>query len=204
MHRRDSVPRPVHMADINLVSVGEVDPNIFEFLSVALNDSLALSCCVLELVIPIDFAFDSRRDQYNSMELLARQAGHPLAGNGKVLGITDVDLFIPILTFVFGQAQLRNRHALVSVFRLRQQFYGLPDSPDLFLERCEKEAIHELGHTFGLVHCGDYRCVMHFSNSIEQVDLKDNLFCPACTPLFQASLEEQRRLATAESTVSPG
>jgi archaemetzincin len=185
------------MADINLVSVGDVDPNVVEFLGMALNDSLGLSCRILNTHAPVDFAFDSRRNQYNSMEILARLAGNHWPGNGKVLGIADVDLFIPILTFVFGQAQLRNRNALVSVFRLRQEFYGLPEAPGLFLERCEKEAIHELGHTFGLVHCSDYSCVMHFSNAIEQVDLKENAFCPACTPLFQASLKEQRLAAAA-------
>jgi archaemetzincin len=180
------------MADINLVSVGDVDPSTVEFLSVALNDSLGLTCRILDTVVPVDFAFDSKRNQYNSMELLARLAGSSWPGNGKILGVADVDLFIPILTFVFGQAQLRNRTALVSVFRLRQQFYGLPEAPELFLERCEKEAIHELGHTFGLVHCKDFSCVMHFSNSIEQVDLKGNAFCPACTPLLEEQMVGSR------------
>jgi archaemetzincin len=72
----------------------------------------------------------------------------------------------------------------MSVFRLHQRFYGLPEDERLFYERCEKEALHELGHTFGLVHCKLYECVMHYSNSIEQVDLKHSRFCPSCSALM--------------------
>ena len=120
------------------------------------------------------------RGQYNSTSLLEKLLETDNSNAGKLLGVADVDLFIPVLTFVFGEAQLGNRGALMSVHRLRQQFYGLPGDERVFYERCEKEAVHELGHAFGLVHCKYFECVMHYSNSIEQVDLKSNEFCKTC------------------------
>ncbi|HXG93242.1 MAG TPA: hypothetical protein VNN73_12900 [Blastocatellia bacterium] len=106
----------------------------------------------------------------------------------KTLGVADVDLFIPIFTFVFGEAQLAGRAALISVHRLRQQFYGLPEDERLFYERCEKEAVHELGNVFGLAHCKRFDCVMRFSNSIEMVDIKTNSFCATCAGLLLKTL----------------
>jgi len=100
-----------------------------------------------------------------------------------VLGVADSDLFIPILTFVFGEAQLGPADAtaaLVSMYRLRQEFYGMPPDPETLSARLLKEALHELGHTFGLRHCADYRCVMSSSPSVENIDLKLAQFCPAC------------------------
>lgn len=97
----------------------------------------------------------------------------------------EVDLFIPILTFVFGQAQLGGRVALMSAHRLHPQFYGLPEDKKLFYSRCEKEANHELGHTRGLTHCRSYDCVMHVCNSVEQVDLKRSSFCATCDALMR-------------------
>jgi len=87
---------------------------------------------------------------------------------------------------VFGEAQLDNQAALTSVHRLRQEFYGLPEDERLFFERCEKESLHELGHAFGLVHCREWECVMHSSNSIEQVDLKGGRCCDRCSALLSS------------------
>jgi archaemetzincin len=94
--------------------------------------------------------------------------------------VTDFDLYIPILTFVFGEAQLGETAALVSTHRLRPEFYGLPHDPRLLQARLLKEALHELGHTFGLRHCSDYLCVMSASHSADRIDLKQADFCPAC------------------------
>jgi len=95
--------------------------------------------------------------------------------------VTEVDLFIPILTFVFGEAQLGDTGALVSTHRLRPEFYGMPNDPELLRVRLLKEALHELGHTLGLQHCPDYLCVMSASHSVERIDLKRAGFCKACT-----------------------
>jgi archaemetzincin len=98
----------------------------------------------------------------------------------KILGVTEVDLFIPIFTFVFGEAQVGSSLALTSTHRLQQQFYGLPEDRESLFARAEKEAVHELGHAFGLPHCRSFDCVMRFSNSVEEVDLKACNFCQLC------------------------
>jgi len=125
-------------------------------------------------------ACDTQRNQHLSTKLLA-MLGKP-EGDQRVVGVTDVDLYAPGLSFVFGEADPLSRTAIVSLCRLRQEYYGLePDEP-LLLDRAVKEAVHELGHTFGLGHCADSRCVMHFSNSLADTDLKGAQFCKRCRP----------------------
>lgn len=129
----------------------------------------------------IEDAFDTSRQQYHSTQILARMLEHASAGESKMLGITSFDLFIPVLTFVFGQAQLDNRAAVFSLFRLHNEFYGLPSSQELLFERATKEALHELGHTFGLRHCQEHPCVMNSSTYVEDIDLKPGYFCLPCS-----------------------
>jgi archaemetzincin len=126
--------------------------------------------------------FDPSRGQYRSTILLERLLTAPPDGAERRLGITSVDLFIPVLTFVFGEAQLDGTAAVVSTHRLAPEMYGLPPDPGLLAARIEKEAIHEVGHTLGLVHCTDGACVMHASTYVEEIDLKDAQFCASCRP----------------------
>ncbi|HEY7914959.1 MAG TPA: archaemetzincin family Zn-dependent metalloprotease [Blastocatellia bacterium] len=170
------------MTTIQLVPVGNIERDVVDYLAMALPERLGLACATAERVLDPRDAYDPARKQYNSTRILSQLL--KVGEGGKLLGVASVDLFIPILTFVFGEAQLGARAALMSVFRLHQRFYGLPEDERLFYERCEKEALHELGHTFGLVHCKLYECVMHYSNSIEQVDLKHSRFCPSCSALM--------------------
>ena len=100
--------------------------------------------------------------------------------DARVLGITAQDLFVPVLTFVFGEAQLEGHCTVVSMHRLREEFYGLPPRDDLMRERLVKEAVHELGHTHGLRHCQDWRCVMSSSHGVERLDIKGADFCLPC------------------------
>ena len=108
-----------------------------------------------------------------------------------MLGVCAVDLYIPILTFVFGEAQMGGPCAVVSAHRLRQEFYGLPPDPELFRQRVIKEAVHELGHTLNLTHCEDYRCAMAPSHAVEWIDLKESALCTPCraatAPVTQVS-----------------
>ncbi len=101
-------------------------------------------------------------------------------GETRLLGVSELDLFVPVLTFVFGEAQLQGPCALISLHRLREEFYGLPARPDLLLERAIKEAVHELGHTFGLRHCPNWSCVMASTHAVERLDLKSAEFCASC------------------------
>lgn len=125
-------------------------------------------------------AYDGSRNQSNSTALLVQI----LQGNEnpsiKRMAVVEVDLFIPVLTFVFGEAQLNGSAAIVSSHRLCNQFYGLPKNHDLMLARLEKEIVHELGHTFGLYHCHQFECVMRSSTYVEEIDMKRVYPCEAC------------------------
>jgi archaemetzincin len=125
-------------------------------------------------------AFDFTRNQYNSSVLLVHILEQFKNYEGKIVGITGVDLFVPVLTYVVGEAQLDGKAVVVSAFRLDDALYGYPSNPELFIERLTKETVHEVGHTFGLLHCADYRCVMHSSTSGEEIDVKGNSFCAKC------------------------
>ncbi len=110
----------------------------------------------------------------------ARCRAYVTSNTWRLLGITAFDLYIPILTFVFGEAQLGGSGAVVSYHRLQQEFYGLPPDPDLLANRLLIEAVHELGHTLRLTHCHDYQCAMAPSHAVEWIDIKDSGFCEDC------------------------
>jgi archaemetzincin len=133
----------------------------------------------------VDFAFDPDRRQYGSIPVLDMLVRRCPRDAGKLLAVTERDLFIPVLTFVFGQAQLGGRVGVVSFARLRQEFYGLAANREIFLERACKEALHETGHMFGLVHCAERKCAMSLATTVRQIDLKEDAFCAACGARLQ-------------------
>ncbi len=143
---------------------------------------------VERLAAPLDLApcFVPGREQHHATMVLAALLRHrpPLPAASRILGIVGVDLFIPVLTFVFGQAQFDGPGALVSTYRLRSEFYGLEADEGLLVERVIKECVHELGHAFGLAHCAAYDCVMHASTNVGEVDLKRAGFCRGCTAIL--------------------
>ena len=125
-------------------------------------------------------AYDPERKQYDSSKLLASLG--KAKREERIVGIADVDLYVPGLNFIFGEADVGSGTAIVSLYRLRQEYYGLDPDEALFLERAIKEVVHELGHTFGLEHCPSNKCVMHFSNSLADTDVKEARFCDKCRP----------------------
>jgi archaemetzincin len=125
-------------------------------------------------------AYSPERKQYDSSKLLASLG--KAKRQERVVGIADVDLYVPRLNFVFGEADVESGTAIISLCRLRQEYYGLDPDEALFLERAAKEIVHELGHTFGLGHCPNNKCVMHFSNSLADTDVKEVHFCDQCRP----------------------
>ncbi len=126
------------------------------------------------------WAYNPERKQYLSSELLGSL--QKSQEDERLVGITEVDLYVPRLNFVFGEANVLSGTAIVSLCRLRQEYYGLAPDEALFLERATKEVVHELGHTFGLGHCPNSKCVMHFSNSLADTDFKGANFCSKCRP----------------------
>jgi len=182
------------MSALHLLPVGEIGSSLLEDLRRGLRAEFRARCEVLPRRLDPEFAFDSQRRQYHSTEILRRMELTVPRGCWRLLGVTTHDLYMPILTFVFGEAQLNSTCAVVSAHRLRQEYYGLPASPDLVRERLLKEAIHELGHTFGLTHCRDYDCVMAASHAVERIDLKGSHFCAACRSRVSAFLPAKKFL----------
>jgi archaemetzincin len=165
---------------LHILPIGNVDEGLLKDLRPAIEETFRIPCKVLPLRLDPEFAFHGERQQYHSSEILQRMQSFLTADSWRMLGIGAVDLYIPILTFVFGEAQMGGPCAVVSSHRLRQEFYGLPPDRELFRLRVIKEAVHEVGHTLHLTHCEDYRCVMASSHAVEWIDLKDSALCQAC------------------------
>ncbi len=134
----------------------------------------------------------AERNQHSSTKILKGMLGEVPGDALKLLGITEKDLCIPILTYVFGEAQLGGIVAVVSLARLRQEFHGLPPDRPLFLERTRKECLHELGHTYGLIHCKSRDCVMYLSNTVFDVDVKGRSFCAYCRSIVASKAGGRR------------
>jgi archaemetzincin len=132
-------------------------------------------------------SYDPARKQYHSTKILKEMLDELPTDALKMIGITTSDLFIPILTFVFGEAQLDGRVGIVSLARLQQEFYRLPPNNALLQKRLVKEIKHELGHAYGLVHCPLRECVMSVANNISDVDSKGFYFCEDCKELLRQS-----------------
>ncbi len=162
-----------------LVPVGEgVDNEIIVFLKENIEE-IFHALVNIGMRIPLySLALDTKRLQYNSSVILMNFVKP--ARYSKVLMVTDVDLYSNGLNFVFGEADLSKGVAIISLTRLHQSYYGLPENDELFKLRALKEAVHELGHLYGLKHCPDPFCVMHFSNSLSDTDRKSYEFCLSC------------------------
>ena len=177
--------KPIHLIPLGLSNGSgqglSVSPrfNDLEHLAASLVRTFRTSCQIRPETLDVSFALDEGRRQYHSTAIIQRleRMADP---DARVLGVTPCDLFVPVLTFVFGEAQLDGNCAVVSTARLHEEFYGLPARADLVRERLVKEASHELGHTFGLRHCSDWRCVMASSHAVERLDVKGAEFCAAC------------------------
>lgn len=168
------------MSYIYIVPIELEDHSYLDPLERFVHQTFHLKTKRKEFKIHLKDAFDSGRVQYNSSLILRQLIAAPPLDAEKILGVLGVDLFIPILTFVFGEAQLKGIGATVSIHRLHNRYYGLPENREVTTERLLKEAVHELGHTFGLIHCSQPRCVMNSSTYVENIDQKPAELCPLC------------------------
>lgn len=171
------------MKAVRVVAAGGADRALLEAVAFAVPRELGVPCSVSGTVLDVAFAHHPERNQYHSTRILERLT----QTSETQLVVTELDLYIPILTFVFGEARLGGSCAVVSYHRLAQDFYGLPPDPELRCERLIKEAVHELGHTAALTHCDDYECVMAASHSVEWLDLKGTAFCGECRGRLRAT-----------------
>lgn len=168
------------MRVLQLLPIGEFDARLLCDLGPAMAETFRVPCEVAPVTLDPEFAYHGERQQYHSSEILQAMQQCVTDASWRVLGVTTVDLYIPILTFVFGEAQIGGPCGLVSAHRLRQEFYGLPADPGVLRQRLLKEAVHEIGHTLALTHCEDYQCAMAPSHAVEWIDLKDVTLCEAC------------------------
>ena len=163
--------------EILLVVVGRVPTEVGDWLNLGLSKTFGLPCRSGRSLPHPSFALDAQRQQYLADAALGRVDPGESA---CALAVADLDLYVVRLHFVFGLAEPVNRRAIIALPRLRQTYYRLPDDKELFRQRVLKEAVHELGHVFGLGHCDDRRCVMAFSNSLADTDFKSPDFCSRC------------------------
>lgn len=168
------------MKSIAIIPVSFSDQKLLELIGELLFSKFSFLSKVIKTEEDLSNFFSTDRKQYYSTKILQHFLQSDTSAFDKILLITGVDLYVPILTFVFGEAQLGGRGAIVSSHRLHQEFYGLKRDEKLLKERIIKEVLHELGHTFGLRHCLNWDCVMHASASIEEIDIKGKEFCPLC------------------------
>jgi len=164
-----------------LVAIGKVPDKVWEWIEDTATEWFPLPVRRLPPLSIPDSAYDGKRKQYQSVEIMKLVAQNAPRDASRVLGVTDVDLSIPMLSFLFGQAQLDGTVAIVSLCRLQQEFYGLPARDDVLRERLTKEVLHEMGHTFGLVHCPEQKCAMSLSTHIGMVDTKSEQYCSRCS-----------------------
>jgi archaemetzincin len=169
---------------IILISFGYFDADILRNVVDAVKKEFNASVLLKEGHLDITEFYDPTRRQYNGVKLMHEVEGAFSVDSSKTMGLFTVDLFIPILTYIFGQAFLNGKTGIASTYRLSNERYGIKTDEDLVQERFIKEVIHELGHTFGLIHCHIPTCVMRSSTYVEDIDQKSAHLCLNCRKEF--------------------
>ncbi len=174
---------------ITIVPIGSFDLELIEFIISEIERIFDLPCEITPLLNDLSFALDRNRKQYHSTQILQRLAEKLPKSTLKILALCHVDLFIPILTHVYGEAQLGGQTCIISTFRLNE---GNPhlNLREPYLGRIVKEAVHELGHTFNLRHCNDHGCLMHYCRNESDVDRKTDQLCRYCKILLDDELKK--------------
>ncbi|WP_340110868.1 archaemetzincin family Zn-dependent metalloprotease [Maribellus mangrovi] len=173
---------------ITLVSHGRFEKEFLDELANDLRVVFGKSVSVEQFRHDIASYFEPARKQYDANRLLQLVHSEYARDGIKTLGLFRVDLFIPILTYIFGQAEFGGNAGVASVFRLRSEQYGMRGSDRQLYERFRKVVIHELGHTFGLIHCHVPVCVMRPGTYVEDIDQKKHMFCKKCRGELETAL----------------
>jgi len=187
-------PEPNISEHIILISpVGDFSDGLIEAIAGELQRVFGFSSAIDTVLQDISFALDQNRNQHHSTMILEQLAARAPARAVRVIALAQVDLFIPILTHVYGEAQLGGTACIVSTFRLNEGRSGMNISRK-YIGRVVKEAIHELGHTFNLRHCPEESCIMHYCRNEEDVDRKSDELCRYCKVMLE---DEIKRLEPA-------
>jgi archaemetzincin len=168
------------MDRITLIPIGPISQDLLKWLAARLGETLGRPVEIGDSTLPPRGGYRPDRGQYRGDAVISGLWDLRYPQSSRLVGLIDADCYSPGLNFIFGQASMSGREAFVALPRLRQSFYSLLEDAQLFKERVLKEIIHELGHTWGLSHCPDLECVMHFSNTLQDTDVKRAKFCPEC------------------------
>lgn len=166
-----------------------IDNTLLNYLQKELSKTFEIPVVIKEpLSLPKE-GYSPKRNQYEGKVFIERLK--KLGYKKKiVLGICDVDLYVSGLNFIFGLASPLEKVAIISLTRLKEEFYNREEKKELFFLRSLKEATHEIGHLFYLEHCKDKKCVMFFSNSLLDTDRKSPNFCPSCLKKLKERLKK--------------
>lgn len=175
------------MTEITLAPINFSNPDLIDKIIPELKKFLSSPINLIPLKLDLSFAYSNERGQYYSTKILQQLLPYSESSDGKFIALVEVDLYIPVFTYVFGEAQLNGKVSIVSLCRLHEEFYSGNSDDKLLIERTIKEILHELGHNFGLVHCKNWDCVMHSSLGIEEVDIKGIDYCRSCKSLIANS-----------------
>jgi len=171
------------MTRLRVAPMGQQDESLLKSIADSLRQGYGIEVEQGAALGEPGFAWDGAREKYNAPLILRHLLNGNAAGQARLLAVTGGDLYIPMLSFVYGLAQLGGAVAVVSMARLAPEFYGLPGDEELLRIRARKEALHEAGHLFGLVHCPDADCAMALSTGIRQLDRKQPSLCAGCAAL---------------------
>ena len=174
--------------NITLISFGYFDEFFLENIAEAVAHEFPSSVNIKEGHLDLSEFYDPIRRQYNGTRLLKEIDNKFASDSIKTIGLFSVDLFIPILTYIFGQAFLNGHAGIASLYRLSNERYGMGSDESIIFERFKKEIIHELGHTYGLVHCHIPTCVMRSSTYVEDIDQKSSEICLKCRTELSSAL----------------
>jgi archaemetzincin len=166
--------------NITLISFGYFEENFLKTIAEAVKHEFFFSVNIKEGHLDLSESYDPVRRQYNGVKLLMEVDSSFPSDSIKTIGLFSVDLYIPILTYIFGQAFLNGRTGIASLYRFSNERYGIDSDDKYILDRFKKEVIHELGHTFGLIHCHISTCVMRSSTYVEDIDQKNATLCLRC------------------------
>ncbi len=180
------VSEPSSVEAVHLLTVGPFPRRMAEDLIIGLSREVRVPCRLLEETTEIETQILPDRAQVHADHLLRQLEALPIERGIKLVGVTLHDMAIPIFTFVFGRSRLGGPATVVSLARLRPEFYGLPADPAVTMRRGVAEILHEIGHNLELKHCRNYSCLMFFSHDVETVDLRGMSFCASCAPLLPA------------------
>jgi archaemetzincin len=171
--------------EISILSFAHFGNEFLEQISGAVKFEFHCLVTVKEMHLDLSEFYDAGRRQYNGDKLLREIDSIKSNKFSKTIGLFNVDLFIPILTHIFGQAQLGGNTAIASLYRLSNEPYGIMDYNNFLADRFKKEVVHELGHLFGLIHCHTPTCVMRSSTYVEDIDQKEVHLCSQCRNLIE-------------------